>query len=275
MSMLGKPVSFAAEASLWIAGAAIVAGMAGAQWTLDVPIDISSLTGPTPTSSANANPSPTEAPTLSLQTLAPGESPTASPLVAKYQAYVAKANYQFVAKYTTVQTSIVGGKPTEVDESGTMSYKNGNHSDFSRVTTDGTVKTDDTISIGSSKWERTNGGAWAKSARPATDSASDRLIFAPAALFLDDGVETKNGLQLHRLDIADPVAFSAAMVKASSGATAAQLTYTVWVDDNGVPAAIHMEGTVTGTNSGVSTNTTLVDDFRVIATSGVSITAPS
>jgi hypothetical protein len=98
-------------------------------------------------------------------------------------------------------------------------------------------------------------------------------MFAPGALFLDGGLETKNGLQLHRLDIADPVAYSAAMVK-SSGETGAQLTYTVWVDDNGVPAAIHLEGTVTVKVSGVSTTTTLADDFRVIATSGVTITAP-
>jgi hypothetical protein len=272
VSKLGGVTAFAAEAALWVTGAAIVAGMAGAHWTVDVPIDTSSLTGGTP--APTASPSPTASPTISIQTLAPGASPTASPLVAKYQAYVAATSYQFAAKYTVVQSAIVGGQPTEVDESGTMSYKDGDHSDFSRVTTAGTVNTDDTIAIGSSKYERINGGAWAKSPRPATDSASDRLIFAPKALFLDDGVESKNGLQLHRLDIADPVAYSTAMAKASSGATAAQLTYTVWVDDNGVPAAIHLEGTVTAKVAGVATKTTLVDDFRVIATSGVTISAP-
>jgi hypothetical protein len=100
-------------------------------------------------------------------------------------------------------------------------------------------------------------------------------MFAPKAVFLDDGLESKNGLQLHRLDIADPVAYSTAMVKASSGVTAAELTYTVWVDDNGVPAAINLGGTVTGKISGVSTTTKIADDFRVIATSGVTITAPN
>jgi hypothetical protein len=248
--------------------------MAGAQWNLEIPIDMTSLTGPTP--SATANPSPTEAPTLSLRTLAPGESPTASPLVAKYQAYVAKADYQFVAKYTVVESGIVSGKPTEVDSSGTLSYKNGDFSDFARVTQEGGVRTDDTVAIGSSEWERTNGGPWAKSARPATESTFSRLIFAPAALFLEGGLESKNGLQLHRLDIADPVAYSAALLKASTaGATAAQFTYTVWVDDNGVPAAVHLEGTQTLKIAGVATKTTLVEDYRVTATSGITISAPA
>jgi hypothetical protein len=100
-------------------------------------------------------------------------------------------------------------------------------------------------------------------------------MFAPATLFLDNGLESENGLQLHRLDVADPVAYSTALLKAStSGATAAQLTYTVWVDDNGVPAAIHVEGTQTLKIAGVATKTTLVQDFRVVATSGVTISAP-
>jgi hypothetical protein len=270
---MGRVTAFSAEAALWVAGAAIVAGMAGAHWTIDVPIDTSSLTGGTPAPAAS--PSPTASATISIQTLAPGESPTSSPLVAKYQAYVAKADYQLVAKYTATQSAIVSGQPTEVDMSGTMSYRNGDHSDFARETSDGSVATDDTIAIGSSKYERINGGAWAKSSRSATDSASDRLMFAPKAVFLDDGLESKNGLQLHRLDIADPVAYSTAMVKASSGVTAAELTYTVWVDDNGVPAAINLGGTVTGKISGVSTTTKIADDFRVIATSGVTITAPN
>jgi hypothetical protein len=272
VSKLGGVTLFAAEAALWVTGAAMVAGMAGAHWSVDIPVDMSSLTGQTPAPTASPSASPSAS--ISIQTLAPGASPTASPLVAKYQAYVAAANYQFAAKYTAAAKSTVGGKPVEVDLSGTMSYRAGDDSDFSRVTTDGTVNTDDTIAVGSSKYERINGGAWAKSARAATDSASDRLTFAPKALFLDDGVEAKNGLQLHRLDIADPVAFSTAMVKVSSGATAAQFVYTVWVDDNGVPAAIHVEGTITGKVAGVSASTTLIEDFRVIATSGVTITAP-
>jgi hypothetical protein len=60
----------------------------------------------------------------------------------------------------------------------------------------------------------------------------------------------------------------------TSGVTDAQLTYTVWVDDNGVPAAIHVEGWEVEPTSGVSTKTTLVEDVRIIATSGVTITAP-
>ena len=275
MSMIGRSTAFAAEAALWIAGAAIVAGAAGVHFNVDIPIDMSSLTGPTPSPSASASPSATPALSLSLRTLAPGESPTASPLVAKYQAYVATTGYQLVAKFTGSTSAIVSGKPVEVTTSGTTSYKNGDHDDFARLTTEGTVTTVRFVAVGSSQYKSINGAAWVQTARPSTDSASERLDFAPVGMFLDRGVETKNGLQLHRLDIADPVAYSKATVQNStSGATDAQLTYTAWVNDDGIPAAIRIDGWEIGPENGVSTKVTATIEYRIIATSGVAITAP-
>lgn len=58
MSKLGSATAFAAEAALWIAGAALVAGAAGAHWKVDVPnVDLSGLLGSTPSASASAGPS--------------------------------------------------------------------------------------------------------------------------------------------------------------------------------------------------------------------------
>jgi len=270
MSAVGKTTAFAAEAALWIAGAAVVAGMAGAHWNVDVSVD--SLLGATPAPSASSSPS--ASPTAALVTLAPGASPTVSPLVAKYQAYVSKADYQFVAKYVSSTSAIVDGKPFDLVLSGTTAYRNGDSRDSGRVTNDGSVFTDDTVEFGGTKYESINGGTWTKTARSADEIASDKLTNGPARLFFDRGVETKNGRQLHRLDIADPLAFSKALIKGSPSTTDAQLTYTVWVDDDGVPAAIHMEGWIVGPINKVSTKSTYVADLRIIATSGVTISAP-
>lgn len=272
MSKLGGATAFVAEAGLWVAGAALIASAAGMHWKVDTSmINLNGLTS----AQSSSGPSAGGAPTFAFRTLAPGAVPTASPLVAKYQAYVARADYQIVAKYTNIQTGVIDGKQREMRVSGTAAYQGGNHSDFSRVTQDGAVITDDVIALGGFKYESINGAAWTKTARTASDAASDRLIFAPAALFLDSGVETKNGLPLHRLDIADPVAFSTALVKTStSGLTGAQATYTTWVDDAGVPAAIRVEGVFQGPIGSTSTSVTIVQEFRIIATSGVSITAP-
>ena len=119
-----------------------------------------------------------------------------------------------------------------------------------------------------------NGQAWTKSARSATSTAFYKLLFAPTLLMVDKGVETKNGAQLHRLEVADPVAFSKALVKASTDATDAQATYTVWVGDDGTPAAIKVEGWEDGTIEGAKIRATVVEEFRIIATSGVTISAP-
>jgi hypothetical protein len=271
MSAVGRTTAFAAEAALWIAGAAVIAGMAGAHWSVEIPVD--SLLGSTPSPAASPSASPSA--TLALETLAPGASPTASPLVAKYQAYVAGPDYQIVAKYINVSSGVISGKPVDISISGTMGYKDGNHTDYSRITMDGAVATDDTIALGAWKYESVNSAAWTKKARPASDIASDRLIFAPVALFFDRGVETKNGLQLHRLDIADPVAYSKALLKTStSGATEAQYTYSVWVNDDGVPAAIRLQGWSLAPIKGESTKETDDNQFRIIATSGVTISAP-
>ena len=278
MSRLGGATAFAAEASLWIAGAALIAGAAGMHWNVDLQRALNELTGSTPSAaaSAGASPSPTASPTATgaVQSLAPGASPTISPIVAKYQAYVARADYQLKTKYTAVMTATVAGSPYEIDVSGTMSYKAGDGADGERDTLNGTVTTYDYVYMGSVQYTSTNGGAWTKSTRSATSAAAAKLMFAPAMLFVDGGIETKNGAQLHRLEVADPAAYSTAFLKTQSGATDAQATCTVWVTDDGAPAAMKIEGWVKGPIQGVPTRINMVEELRTIATSGVTITAP-
>jgi hypothetical protein len=92
--------------------------------------------------------------------------------------------------------------------------------------------------------------------------------------FVDKGVETRAGAQLHRLEIADVNAFSKAMLNTSDSATGAQLKYTVWVTDEGTPVDFKIEGWEQALVSGVSTKVTTVEEFLVTATSGVTIAAP-
>lgn len=275
MSKLGGITALAAEAALWITGAALIASAAGMHWSMDLPgVDLSGLTGSTPSAAASASHTAGTSPSLAVKSGAPGASPTISSVVQKYQAYVARPGFQFKAKYADSQTFTLNGTPYLITQSGTMSYEAGDDSDSRRETVNGTVTTFDYVHIGSFTYESKNGAAWTKSARSDADIASDKLQFAPSMLFVDMGVETKNGAQLHRLEVADPTAFSKALLKTTSGGTDAQVTYTAWVQDDGTPAAFRVEGWVVEPVSGVSTKITVVEEFRLIATSGVTITAP-
>lgn len=277
MSTLGRTTAFAAEAAIWIAGAALIASAAGMHWETDLQNALNELTGVTPTpatsaaSSAGASASPTA---TVVESLAPGASPTISPVVAKYQAYVARPDYQFKAKYTSVMTYTLKGSPYEVDTSGTLSYKAGDTADSYRQTVAGAVITYDDVGLGSVEYKSQNGGAWTKSARSASSAAADKLLLAPTMLFVDKGVEAKNGAPLHRLEVADAAAYSTAFLKTQTGATGAQATCTVWVADDGTPADFKIEGWVQAPIQGVSTKMTFVMEFRIIATSGVTISAP-
>ena len=268
MGKLGV-AAFAAEAALWVTGAALIASAAGMHWSMDLPsVNLAALTGSQASATASAGVS-AHAPSL-----APGASPTVSPVVLKFLAIVARPDFQFAAKFTNDQTFTYNGTAMDDSQSGTMSYKGGDDTDSHRETLNGAVTTYDYVHLGQTTYERKNGGAWTRSVRPATDIAGDRLLFTPTAAFVDRGLETKNGAQLHRLEIADQGAFAKSMMKTSVGATAAQVTLTVWVQDDGTPADIELSGWVQVPVSGVSTRVTDIEEFRITSTSGVTITAP-
>lgn len=267
MSKLGGLTAFTAEAALWVSGAALIASAAGMHWSFDPSAEIGKLVGAQSSPAASASPS--------VAPLAPGASPTISPIVSKYLAIAAQPAFQIRAKFNNDMTFSVSGTPYVMNENGTLSYKAGDGTDSHRETVNGAVNTYDYVYLGNAKYECKDGAAWTKSVRPATDIASDKLTFAPSMAFVDKGVETKNGVLLHRLEVADPAAFSKAVVQTStSGATDAQMTYTVWVGDDGLPAAIELAGWEDGLMQGVSVRVTADEQFRIVATSGVTITAP-
>jgi hypothetical protein len=278
VSKLGGTTAVAAEAAIWIAGIALIASAAGIHWETDLQNALNELTGATPapvaSAGASAGESASPSATVAVESLAPGASPTLSPIAAKFQAFVTRADYQIKAKYTSVTSYTLNGSPVQIDTSGTMSYKAGDKAGGQRDTVAGAVTTHDYVDLGSVEYTSKNGEAWTKSARSATSVAADKLIYAPAMSFVDKGIEAKNGASLHRLEVADPAAYSTAFLKTQAGATGAQATCTVWVSDDGVPAAMKLEGWVQMPLGGVPTKVTQVLDIRIIATSGVTISAP-
>jgi hypothetical protein len=264
MGKLGRLTAFAAEAALWVTGAALVAGAAGAHWNVDPAAALNDILA-----------QPSESPSISAgPTLAPGASATASPVALKYMAYVARPDFQFRAKSTEAISVTSAGKTVVMDMDGTLSYRAGNVIDSHRETVAGAVTTEDYVYVGDQQYESKNGAAWVKSPRPATEKASDKMLFAPTSRFVEAGVETKNGLQLHRLQVADATAFDKAIVKATDGATDADMTLTVWVGDDGAPAAIRLEGWIVATVNGVAAKETTDSELRIVTTSGVTIAAP-
>jgi hypothetical protein len=290
VSKYGGAAAFAAEAALWIAGAALIAGAAGMHWNLELPaLNLNTLTGATPSAAASAGPSASAAVHLSsspaarstassaasvaVASRAPSSTPAATTIVQKYRDFVARPDFQFTAKFTVSQTFTVNGTPVVDNQSGTMSYKAGDDTDSHTETVNGAATHYDYVHLGHDTYESIDGGAWTKSTRSVTEIASDRVIFTPTVAFIDEGFETKNGASLHRL-AADQDAFSKALVKTTEGATDGQVTFTVWVGDDGTPAYFKLQGWAQLPVNGVSTKVTETQEFRVTATSGVTITSP-
>jgi hypothetical protein len=290
VSKYGGVAAFVAEAALWVAGAALIAGAAGMHWNLEMPaLNLNALTGATPSAPASArsagpsahlSSSPaarstaSPAASVAVASRSPGSTPTASTIVQKYRDFVARPDFQFAAEFTISQTFTLNGAPVDDSQSGTMSYKAGDDTDNHTETVNGAATHYDYVHLGNDTYESIDGGAWTKATRSATEIASDRVIFTPTVAFIDEGFETKNGASLHRL-AADQDAFSKALVKTTEGATDGQVTFTVWVGDDGTPAYFKLQGWARMPVNGVSTKVTETQEFRVTATSGVTITSPT
>ena len=94
--------------------------------------------------------------------------------------------------------------------------------------------------------------------------------------FADAGLETKNGLELHRLELINTGEFADSMTKSlGSSFTSNDETLTVWVHDDGTPVVLEVDGSFAGTTNGVAFTGTMIERFTYVTFSGVTITAPS
>ena len=252
MSTRGSISAFAAEAALWVAGAALIAGAAGMHWSVSLPaVDL------LPAASASSPPSP---------------AATTQPIV-RFRAFLAKPTLQFSAKID--QTVTISGANILVQQTttGTLSYRSG---DASSSLTDkilDVTKTKDEVMLGKTTYTRENGGAWTKRARVPGDTAGTPEMLWPTQAMNDAGLETRNGVQLHRIEASDTTALAAALQGSGTG-TQSKVTLVFWVTDEGTPAAFQVAGTYQDTVNEAPVTVTFDQQWTITATTGVTITAP-
>jgi len=266
MGKLGSVTAFAAEAALWITGAVLVANAAGLHWNVDASsLDVDRIL----TAAASASPSGSVSPTL-----APGASPTTSPVGSRFVDFMARQN-QTAATVWISETATAAGSPVDLTVSGTMSTKGSDDSWSYRQTVNGAASTYDKVDLAGTTYERVDGGAWTKAAE-STSSGPTQISFPKSMIMVDDGVEAKDGLQLHRLELFDTGPFSVAFVQElGSGFTSGQFTLTAWTYDDGTPVVVEVDGSFKGTTNGVAMSGTLVEELVFTRFSGVTITAPA
>jgi hypothetical protein len=182
---------------------------------------------------------------------------------------------QTIGKMWFTVTMTAGANTVTGSMSGTMSSDGQNNSSSLRTTMNGAVKTEDTVDFGKTSYVSTNGGSWTKSARAASGSSAE-TAFSTTMQFADAGVETKNGMQLHRLELLNPDSFSDNLTKGfASGITSTHENVTFWVRDDGSPVVMEIDGTLQGTSNGVAETGTMFWRLTFVKFSGVVITAPS
>jgi hypothetical protein len=276
---MGRPtnrIAAIAEFGLWVVVVALIASALGMRLPFDLPTfasashapGIGALASAGPSASVTPAPTPTAAPTP-----APTPAPTASPIVKKLQAYLARKDFQFQATQTGSNSFTGTNGSVEEKISGTVAYKVNDEADTTKTTFQGKTTTQDSVYTGTSTYERTDAGPWIKRARTPADTAQTKVLLSPTRLFVDAGVETKNGSSLHRLEVADPAALSAAVV-ATGTVTSAQLTATFWTKDDGTPVYLRLDGTADQQVNGATVHATIAQELALIKWSGVTIATP-
>jgi hypothetical protein len=244
LSKVGGITALAAEASLWLAGAAIIAGAAGAHW--DTPsVDVNSL----------------------IAQAWPGASPS---LVSSYTSKVTASDFQASGSIAGTVSVTISGQKTDGTYSGAFKIKGNDSSSTATMTLGGSKTTGDQVSVGGSDYSRTNNGKWTKTASSSTGLSFTRLT---AGGVTDKGVETHNGQRLHHLDLVkQPTAKSL-----FSDANMATGTYTVvlWAKDDGTPAGMTVSGSWSQEVNSAPAQTTISLDYSFDALSGVTIEAPT
>jgi hypothetical protein len=250
MSRLGTSTAFTAEAALWVAGAALIAGAVGMHWSVDLPAVslLPAASTPQPIAAASTQP------------------------VLRLQAFFVKPTFQFKAKIQ--QTANVSGTGIAIQEtaSGTLTYRSGDATSSITTTILGVSSTEDQVVLGSITYIRENGGKWTKRSRLAADTGGSEQMFSATQPMTDKGLELKNGVQRHRLESQDTVPLANAL---SSGTSFDyQLSLVFWTADDGTLAAIEVSGTYHDIMQETPVTVTVDQNWTITSTTGVTITAP-
>lgn len=268
MSKFGGFTAFSAEAALWVAGVALIAGAAGAHWSMPN-VDVGGLVA----SSTTPGPSVSHAATSPTAKPKPTPSPSPLPALDAYLKLVVRSDFQYEATSRfTVQFN--RSAVVSVNEAGTDTAR-GDSCSMIQNYTGTTVSKIQVVMIGSDQYKKTDSAAWAKTARG--NLACEVPFLLSYTGLTDKATETKNGVKAHRLEVSDAVQFSSYYEKHEAGlaGTLAQGTLKIWVKDDGSPVALQMVLSYTPTVNGVARPTVLTETYTFTKFSGVTITAPT
>jgi len=172
----------------------------------------------------------------------PAPTPTAVPTAAPTPTPVAVAD-ELVARLLAARTGVLGMTGTmtvantEVPLSGTMTMANDDSQSSITLDMPGGSQTNDTIRVGTTEWERANGGPWVTNPEPVDRSKSLSAILETLTSLEDKGVETRDGRQLHRLAPPPSVTISPEAVGFNpENAKDATVAMEFWAEDDGTPA---------------------------------------
>ena len=209
----------------------------------------------------------------------PTPAPTLSPLVAKFQALPGQEGLPVPGHRDGVRSSYTSASQS-LDVAVTIrSIQGGRRGRHDQADDrNGKTATYDNVNTGSHGYERLNGGPWIdKASRRSTDT---RQLADPCSRRLDcsstPDVETKNGQELHRLEVADLRRLQLRDRDSWRTSTEAHLTLTFWVKaDTGAPVAFRVDGTLEISMKGVATrHDPGRGAHRLGKLSGVAIAAP-
>jgi hypothetical protein len=277
VSKLGSVIGFSAEAGIWIAGAALIAGAAGMHWSVDLPkVDLAGLIPVKSASVASGSPG-TAAITSPSVSAAASKSPSPSRAAATspvegLKAFFAADDLEFEAKAALKLTGMAAGTILYGTQTVTMDYKAGDGALSVRAEFGSHSQSADGVVLGDAAYTRENLGDWVKSGRNQNDIKTITMYFA-GRTFTDKGVETKNKKPLHRIEVTDGIAFNADYAR-YNGVTDTHMALVYWVDDTGLPVMFNLSGNYSMTYQGLLESIQIEGDWTITKTSGVTITAP-
>jgi hypothetical protein len=172
----------------------------------------------------------------------PAPTPTAAPTPAPTPTPVAVAD-ELVARLLAARTGVLGLTGmmllagTEIPLSGTLALANDATQSSIALDLPNGRQTNETIRVGTTQWERANGGPWVTNPEPADTSKSLAAFLETLTTLEDKGVETRDGRQLHRLVPPASATLSAeALGFNPENATDATVAMEFWAEDDGTPA---------------------------------------
>jgi len=267
LSKFGGFTAFSAEAALWVAGAALIAGAVGAHWSMPN-VDVAGLVA----ASTSPGASVSHAPTSPTPKAKPTPSPSPLPPLDAYLKLVVRSDFQFEA--TSKETVSFNGKAVISGTESGIESAHGDDCSSVQNYTGGSYAKLQVVMIGSDEYKKTDNAAWTKTARG--NLTCDPIFLLRYTGLADKGTDTKNGVKTHRLEVSDAVQYSSYYEKHVEGlaGTLAQSTLKIWVKDDGTPVAVETVLSYTPTVNGVARPTVINTSYAFTKFSGVTITAP-